>query len=59
MSDHSSRVSARHGPGCWEDDLIIVKTNRAVAIPVERASHHTLLVPLPDGDDAPSIAEVV
>ena len=59
ISDRSARVSARHGPGCWENDLVIAKTNRAMAILVEEASRHILVVPLPYGDNAPSAAEAV
>ena len=59
LADRPAQAGTR-APGHWEGDLIIAKANRtAVATLVERASRHTLVVPLPGGYDAQSTARAV
>ena len=60
LADRPAAADTRAEPGHWEGDLIIGKANRtAVATLVERASRHTLVVPLPDGYSAPATARAV
>ena len=55
-----AEARSRAEPGHWEGDLIIGKANRtAAATLVERASRHTLVVPLPGGYDAKNTARAV
>ena len=50
LAERPGEAAGREQPGHWEGDLIIGRNNRtAVATLVERASRHTLVVPLPDG----------
>ena len=60
IADRPPAAESRAEPGHWEGDLVIGKANRsAVATLVERASRHTLVVPLPGGYDAHSTSEAV
>ena len=60
IADRPPAAESRAEPGHWEGDLVIGKANRsAVATLVERASRHTLVVPLPGGYDAQSTSEAV
>ena len=60
LAERPAKAAGREEPGHWEGDLIIGKANRtAVATLVERASRHTLVVPLPGGYSAPATARAV
>ena len=60
IADRPAKADNRSEPGHWEGDLIIGRKNRsAVATLVERASRHTLVVPLAGGHDAQSTARAV
>ena len=60
LADRPAEAESRAEAGHWEGDLVIGRKNRsAVATLVERASRHTLLVPLAGGYDAQSTAEAV
>ena len=60
LAGRPAKADTRAEPGHWEGDLIIGKANRtAVATLVERASRHTLVVPLPGGYSAPAAARAV
>ena len=60
LAERPAKAAGREEPGHWEGDLIIGKANRtAAATLVERASRHTLVVPLPDDYSAPATARAV
>ena len=60
LAERPAKAASRAEPGHWEGDLIIGKANRtAVATLVERASRHTLVVPLPGGYDAQNTARAI
>ena len=60
LAERPAKAAGREETGHWEGDLIIAKANRtAVATLVERASRHTLVVPLPGGYSAPATARAV
>ncbi len=60
VSDRPAQADQRTEAGHWEGDLIIGKANQtAVATLVERVSRHTLVVGLPNGYDATSLATAV
>ena len=60
LAERPAEAAARAEPGHWEGDLVIGRKNRtAIATLVERASRHTLVVPLPGGYSAPATARAV
>ena len=60
LADRPAEAHSRAEPGHWEGDIIIGRANRtAVATLVERASRHTLVMPLPGGYDAQNTARAI
>lgn len=60
LADRPAAAAERSEAGHWEGDLVVGRANRtAVATLVERASQHTLVVPLAGGYDSRSTAAAV